>query len=217
MATMPILLILFDLDGTLIDSVGDIAAAANHGLLSLGVRPVDAAETRDLVGEGPARLIEKLLLARGLAVDAEPLVRKTVEYYSSHLTVHTAPFPGVVETLESLGAFRKAVVSNKPGVLTDGVLRELQLTRHFDAVLGSDALPERKPSPAPILHLMKRFAVAPEETVIVGDSPIDIEAGRAAGVRTVAVTYGYGKPGFEREAHLAIDRFNDLADILNRM
>jgi phosphoglycolate phosphatase len=211
---MPIRLILFDLDGTLIDSVGDIAAAANHALAPLGVRPVDRAETRDLVGEGPARLIEKLLLTRGLALDADPLVKKTVEYYSSHLAVHTVPYPGVVEALTSLGAYRKAVVSNKPGALTDGVLRELELSPYFDEVLGSDALPERKPSPTPILHLMEHFHSAPAETVIVGDSPIDVTAGRAAGIWTVAVTYGYGKSGFERDAHFVIDRIGDLAALL---
>jgi phosphoglycolate phosphatase len=211
---MAIRLILFDLDGTLIDSVADIAAAASHGLAPLGVGPVDAAETRSLVGEGPARLIEKLLVARGLTVDADPLVQRTVDYYSSHLVVHTMPFPGVVETLERLAGYRKAVVSNKPGALTDGILRELRLSRHFDAVLGSDALPERKPSPAPLLHLMERFDAAPVETVIVGDSPIDIEAGRAAGIRTVAVTYGYGRAGFERDAHFVIGTIGDLTALI---
>jgi phosphoglycolate phosphatase len=214
---MPIRLILFDLDGTLVDSIGDITAAANHTLALLGAEPADAGEARTMVGEGPARLIENLLLARGLTLEAEPLVRRTIEYYASHLTVHSRPYPGVAEVLAGLGAFRKAVVSNKPGALTDGVLKALRLNHHFNAVLGSDALPERKPSPVPIFHLMEQFKAAPQETVIVGDSPIDIAAGRAAGIWTVAVTYGYGKAGFEREAHLSIDRFNDLAGILNRM
>jgi phosphoglycolate phosphatase len=214
---MAIVLILFDLDGTLIDSVADIAAAASHGLAPLGIGPVDAAEARGMVGEGPARLIDKLLLARGLKVDADPLVRRTVDYYSTHLAVHTVPFPGVIDTLEKLRNYRKAVVSNKPGALTDGILRELQLSRHFDAVLGSDALPERKPSPAPILHLMERFHTSPVETVIVGDSHIDIEAGRAAGIGTVAVTYGYGRAGFERDAHFVIDTIVHLATLIGKI
>lgn len=207
-------LILFDLDGTLVDSIEDITAAANHALAPLGVQPAHAGETRAMVGEGPARLIEKLLVARGLTLDVEPLVRKTVEYYRSHLAVHTVPYPGVTKALASLRAYRKAVVSNKPGALTDGLLRELRIDHHFDAVLGSDALPDRKPSPAPILHLMERFGTSPKETVIVGDSPVDVTAGRAAGIWVVAVTYGYGKPGFERDAHFVIGRMAHLTAVL---
>jgi phosphoglycolate phosphatase len=211
---MPIQLILFDLDGTLVDSSMDITKAVNHAFKPHGIAPVDVGETVTMVGEGPSRLIEKLLLKRGLAHDVDPLVKRWLDYYASHLTIHTAPYPGVVETLKSLEAYRKAVVSNKPGVLTEGVLKALKLSHHFDLVLGSDALPERKPLPGPILHVLERFACAPEESIIVGDSAIDVAAGRAAGIRTIAVTYGYGKAGFEREAHFVINRMGDLMAVL---
>ncbi len=211
---MPIRLILFDLDGTLVDSIGDITAAANHALVPLGIDPVDVSEVRTMVGEGPARLMENALRAQGLDRDVDPLVKIMVDYYRSHLTVHSRPYPGVMEVLAGLGGYRRAVVSNKPEVLTHGVLRDLGLADHLDMALGSDALPERKPSPGPILHLMELFSAIPKETVIVGDSPIDVAAGRAAGIWTVAVTYGYGKAGFERDAHFVIHRMEDLAGVL---
>jgi phosphoglycolate phosphatase len=211
---MPIKLILFDLDGTLVDSSMDITKAVNHAFKLHGIAPVDVGETVTMVGEGPSRLIEKMLLKRGLSHDIEPLVKRWLDYYASHLAIHTVPYPGVVKTLRGLEAYRKAIVSNKPGALTEGVLKELKLSHHFDLVLGSDALPERKPLPGPILHVLERLACAPEESIIVGDSVIDIAAGKAAGIRTVAVTYGYGKAGFEREADFVIDRMGDLMGVL---
>ena len=194
---MAIRLIIFDLDGTLIDSVGDISAAVNYAIEPHGLTPVTLEETRASVGEGVPSLIEKILaLKKTTFLDTEALTKRVLEYYSAHLAVNTVPYPEVRETLEHLGACRKAVISNKLTVLAERILEALDLSKYFEVVAGSDSSPERKPSPVPVLRVLSRLGVPPQEALIVGDSVYDMAAGRAAGLRTVAVTYGYGTPGF---------------------
>ncbi len=213
---MPVKLLIFDLDGTLIDSARDITEALNHAM-GPGIEPVSVEQTKTMIGEGVMKLLTKLLEQRHVTTERPVLMKVFLDYYSSHLDVHTAPYPEVKETLQKLSVYKKAVVSNKLHRLILKTLESLGLAHYFDLVAGGDTSPERKPSPKAILPVLERFEVKPEETVLIGDSIYDIEAGRAAGVKTVAVTYGYGGNGFDRNADYRIDRMGKLVDVLREL
>jgi phosphoglycolate phosphatase len=213
---MAIKLIIFDLDGTLVDSRLDIMHAVNHAISPHGVEPVHLQEMPELVGEGAIRLMEKLLKKRKIDLDISMLVDRFESYYSAHPVSHTVPYPGVSETLRSLRDYRKAVVSNKFRSISLEVLEKLQLSQYFEEVAGVDTFPERKPSPLPILRILDTFGARPEETFIVGDSIYDIQAGRASGTNTVAVTYGYGSLGFSDNADFILTDFPQMIDVINR-
>lgn len=207
---------IFDLDGTLVDSRADIMHAVNYAISSHAIQPVSLEETTELVGEGAMRLMEKLLKKRGVRLDPAMLVDRFESYYGAHPVSHTVAYPGVPETLQALHQYRKAIVSNKVRSISLEVLERLDLSRYFEEVAGADTFPERKPSAVPVLRILEKLAVRPEETLIVGDSAYDIEAGRAAGTKTVATTYGYGAPGFSNNADFVITAFPQLIDVINR-
>lgn len=214
---MPIKLIIFDLDGTLIDSSRDITDAINYAIRPYGLSPLTTKDTIKLVGEGISRLIEKLLSNTPFPGNEE--VRKTVmdrflEYYSNHLLDNTRDYPGVRYTLERLGDYKKAVISNKREALSRRILEGLGLSNFFDSIIGSDSTPVKKPSPLPILKVLAELDVKPQEAIMVGDSNLDIEAGRAAGLRTVSVTYGYRPYEMIKDADFVIDRIGDLEEII---
>jgi phosphoglycolate phosphatase len=206
-------IIMFDLDGTLVDSSIDITNALNFATGPYGIDRMTVKETVSMVGEGLTRLIEKFLGEERAAIVPEVLER-FVGYYSGHLTDFTAPYPGVPETLERLGNYRKAVISNKREYLSRKLLEELDLVKYFDIVLGSDSVEEKKPSPKPLLKVLEFFSLQPAEGVIVGDSNFDIEAGRAAGMRTIAVTYGFRDISSLKGADFMIGHFTELAELL---
>ncbi|MCI0469938.1 MAG: HAD-IA family hydrolase [Nitrospirae bacterium] len=219
---MPIKIIIFDLDGTLVDSSIDITNAINYAIKSYGIKPLAVQETISLVGEGITRLIEKVIEknqgARGdslmLKGDKEILIQRFLEHYSSHIVDNTALYPHVSETLISLNDYRKAVISNKRESLSEEILDKLGILSHFDLVVGSDTTAEKKPSPLPIQYVLRRLDFKPEEAAIVGDSNLDIEAGKAAGIKTIAVTYGYRPAEMLGSADYAIDRMDKLIEIL---
>lgn len=206
---MKIKLIIFDLDGTLVNSSVDITNALNYAIGPFGLEKLTVAKTISLVGGGISSLIGKLLGQS--AADRENVVlNRFLDYYSGHLTDFTVPYPGVLETLEMLGDYRKAVISNKREDLSRRLLENLGLSGYFDFIWGSDSVPEKKPSPVPVLEMLKKVGCGPDEAVIVGDSDFDIEAGRAAGVRTVAVSYGFRKTGLLKDADFIIDSITEL-------
>ncbi len=207
-------LIIFDLDGTLIDSLGDITVALNWAFRPLGIKEYTPTEVSGMVGEGTLRLVEKALEKRNATGDKKGLMENLLTYYAVHPIDHTLPYPGVPETLEKLSRYRKAIVSNKAESITRKILDALGWAGHFDMVVGADTIVERKPAPGPILHVLLTLAMQQEEAVMVGDSDIDIEAARAASIRTVATTYGYGKRGYHEKADFHIDRFPQLIEIL---
>ena len=214
---MKIKLIIFDLDGTLVNSIADITNALNYAVGPYGFEQLTVERTTGMVGEGVTRLIEKLVGQK--AADLKDVVLKRfLEYYSEHLTDLTVPYPGVPETLEMLGSYRKAVISNKREDLSRRLLENLGLSGYFEVIWGSDSVPEKKPSPAPVIEMLKKISCGPDEAVMVGDSNYDIEAGRAAGVRTVAVSYGYRKVSLLKDADFIIDNMKELTfklDLLN--
>jgi phosphoglycolate phosphatase len=206
---MKIKLIIFDLDGTLVDSSVDITNALNYAIGPYGLEKLTVARTISLVGEGVTSLIGKLL-GESAADRKNFVLNRFLDYYSEHLADFTVPYPGVRETLEMLGVYRKAVISNKREDLSKRLLENLELSEYFDFIWGSDSVPEKKPSPVPVLEMLKKVGCGPEEAVMVGDSNFDVEAGRAAGVGTVAVSYGFRAAGLLKDADFIIDSMTEL-------
>jgi phosphoglycolate phosphatase len=212
---MPIELIIFDLDGTLIDSSTDITNAINYAIEPYGINPLTVKDTIALIGEGITKLIEKVVIRSGEKnIDMNTLIQRFLEHYSAHLIDNTTVYPKVRETLAKLDNYKKAVISNKREALSIEVLKRLGLLQYIDLIVGSDTTPEKKPSPVPIFYVLSRLGVGKEKTVIVGDSNYDIEAGKAAGIKTIAVTYGYRPIELLNDADKIINNIEELIDCL---
>jgi phosphoglycolate phosphatase len=213
---MPLKLIMFDLDGTLVDTVQDITDALNYALKPYGIKRLTVGDTMKLVGEGISRLIEKALPIEKRQFKDE-VTQRFIGYYSEHLTDKSREYPHVKETLKNLTGFKKAVISNKREDLSKRVIEELDLSEYFDLIIGSDTAGERKPSAVPILYVISKLGVSPEESIIVGDSNFDIEAGKKAGIKTIAVTYGYRLRKFLTGADYIIDDIRELVPLLREI
>jgi phosphoglycolate phosphatase len=211
---MPIKLLMFDLDGTLVDTSVDITNALNYALNSHGVRSLTVEDTKNLVGEGLTKLIEKVL-----GSDKEQLrddaMRKFLDYYSEHLADYSREYPYVRETLEIMTGYKKAVISNKRESLSARLLDLLGLLKYFDLVVGSDTTPEKKPSGVPVVYALQRLKVSAADALMIGDSNYDIEAAKKAGVKTIAVTYGYRGRQYLADADFVIDSFGNLPAVLD--
>ena len=213
---MPIQLVIFDLDGTLVDSLIDITNALNYALKPYPFAQLSVHDTVKMVGEGITRLIEKIVGERDTPMKAG-ITERFLTYYSQHILDYTKEYPGVRETLEKLNSYQKAVISNKKESLSKKILDGLGLLHYFHVIIGSDTTPEKKPSPVPVLKVLSELHVQPGETVIVGDSNYDVDAGKAAGITTVAVTYGYRPREAIAHADYLIERMNDLVPLLRRI
>jgi len=209
-------LIIFDLDGTLIDSIEDITSALNYAFGPHGASDLTAAEVTTMVGEGPLKLIQDVLTERNLVADAEVLVTSFLNFYTAHPVDKTALYPGTREMLETLKGRKMAIVTNKTEKLSREIIKKFGLENYFDMIVAVDTITERKPSPGPVIHVLATLNVSPEDAVIVGDSAIDIQTGKASFVRTVAVTHGYGKDGFQKEADFVIASLPELIGIVKR-
>ena len=212
--------VVFDLDGTLVDSVPDIQAALNWLLARLGRREVARDEVVAMVGDGVPRLVERGLLATGGLPDGGPTAAFTA-HYEANATALTRPFPGAVAALTALrdAGCTLAVCTNKPAGATAEILGALDLAPFFAAVAGGDTVPgARKPDPRHLMHVLDQLGVAPGDAVMVGDSHNDVNVAKAAGVVTVAVTFGYAHgPVGELGADVLIDHFDDLVAALGRL
>ena len=156
---MPVKLLIFDLDGTLVDTCGDITNALNYALNNYGMEGLTVESTKQLVGEGLTRLVEKVLGAEKDRL-RDDVMGRFLAYYSEHLTDYSVAYPYVRETLEALGGYRKAVISNKRESLSARLLDMLDLRKYFDLVVGSDTTPEKKPSPVPVIYVLKTLEVS---------------------------------------------------------
>ncbi len=186
-------LFVFDLDGTLVDSHRDIASAANALVEERGGAPLSEAAVVGMVGEGAALLVRRALAAAGLDPDGPGALDRFLEIYAGRLLDHTVLYPGTAVMLEQVAALAPlAVLTNKPQRHTDAILEGLGLRHHFGDVIGGDTALGRKPDPAGLLHLVAAAGVTPDETCMIGDSPIDLLAARAAGTRICLVRYGFG-------------------------
>ncbi len=207
--------VLFDLDGTLLDTAADIAAALNAALAEQRLGPLAPAEVRALIGRGVPTLIERALARCGAAGARADRARLQQRYDAHYERLHedngfaARPFPGVVQGLSALGALgvRLAVVTNKPQRLAVELLARLELTRWIQLVVGAKDGRERKPHPQPLLLACARLQVLPAQALMVGDSQVDVLAARAARIAVVCVPYGYNEGADPRT--LACDAFVD--------
>ncbi|MFQ5840298.1 MAG: HAD family hydrolase [Candidatus Methylomirabilales bacterium] len=182
-------LILFDLDGTLVDSLADLTAAVNHTLREYGRFPLDPCLVREYVGDGVRKLMERSLAGEDPA-SLDRAVAQFRTYYGSHLLDHTRLYPGVAEVLQHFTEKVKAVVTNKPQEFSLKILEGLGIAQHFAMVVGGDSGQEQKPHPQPAQHILTGLGVGAARTAMVGDSPVDIEMAKRAGLFACAVTYG---------------------------
>ncbi|MBN1572412.1 MAG: HAD-IA family hydrolase [Deltaproteobacteria bacterium] len=202
-------LFIFDLDGTLADSKDDLKATINHTLKSFGMKALTDAETRELVGNGITNVFKNMT---GKSEEEKyETIRTYIEYLESHLLDTTVPFPGVIETLAGIEK-RKAVVTNKLVRMAERVVTALGMADHIDLIVGSDSTPKMKPDPAPLYLTIESFNVAPEKTVMVGDTVDDVLSAKAAGVISCGVSYGFGRMEDLKDAgaDIIIDSFSDL-------
>lgn len=189
----PFPLVIFDLDGTLVDSLSDIAEALNLTLADLSLPQVDEATVRGWIGEGVRSLVGSALQAAQADVPLDEVMPGFMRHYGECLLHHPRLYPGAAPALEGLRArgVTLAICTNKPSRFVEPLLEHLGIAGHFAAVLGGDSLPERKPAAAPLLHLCSQFGHAPKEALMVGDSAVDAAAANAAGVPLALVRYGY--------------------------
>jgi len=194
-----------DLDGTLADTVPDLAAAANAMLRELGRPGIELARIRNFVGKGIPRLVERVLSANsGREAPAEVLERAHSIFERCYALAngrHASVYPGVKEGLEALQSMQLplACVTNKSMRFTAPLLDQLDLARYFGHVVAGDTLPQKKPDPAQLLHACRALGVAPREMLMIGDSVNDAQAARAAGCPVFCVTYGYNEGRDVRE------------------
>lgn len=197
-------LLVFDLDGTLVDSAADISASLNRTLARLGRERIPHEKVLASIGSGVRKLIE-----RTTTPPIEPVMEAFLEHYAEHLLDETVLFPGVAETLGRLRG-RKVVLSNKPEAMSRKIVEGLGIAKFFEAVYGGDSFPVRKPDP----ECWRRATAGASRPLMIGDSGTDVQTAKNAGARAIAVTYGYYKPGELDAADVRIDRFAQLLDLL---
>lgn len=204
-------LLIFDLDGTVIDSGRDLTNAANFVRGHYGLAPLSTAEILSFVGNGQRVLVERFLKEIEGGYDFEEAVGKMREYYNAHALENTTTYPGVMETLALLKelGYVMAVASNKPSAAARAVCEGLGLTPYMQIILGGGDTAELKPSAQPLLKAMQAANAAPENTWMIGDNYTDLEAARNAGVRSCFCAFGFGSP--KGEAFTAkIESFPEL-------
>jgi phosphoglycolate phosphatase len=212
--------ILFDLDGTLIDSAPDLAVAVNYMLKTLKREPFSENIIRYWVGNGAQILVKRALSGQSdINEDLDPVeFEKALEifltFYAQHLAITTVSYPNVPSTLQSLkeAGYRLAIVTNKPFDFVAPILEGLKLTEIFELHLGGDSLPQKKPDPAPLLYVCEKLGVTVEQCVMVGDSKNDVLAANAAKMQSIGVSYGYnyGEDIGSYNPNVVVDDFADI-------
>lgn len=213
-------LIVFDLDGTLVDSRRDIVDAANALLADFEAQPLPEPLVVAMVGEGARTLVSRVLAAAGVTADVDNALARFVELYDARLTNHTRPYAGVTDTLAVLGGrLAMAVLTNKPHRLSVRLLEQLDMRGHFIDVIGGDSALGRKPDPGGLTALMRAAEASPEETLMVGDSWVDVETARRAGAHVCFVTWGFGAVPSDglRGNEARVDAFSDLAGLVTQL
>jgi phosphoglycolate phosphatase len=216
--------VMIDLDGTLADTIPDLAVAANAMLGELGRPPLDVALIRTFVGKGIPNLVERALAGTLEGGVSSELLDKALPIYERCYAavngLHSTLYPGV---MSGLGALRKAgfplaCVTNKAGAFTLPLLDHLGLAEYFAQVVAGDTLPQKKPDPAPLLHACRNLGIAPGDMLLIGDSVNDAQAARAAGCPVFCVTYGYneGRDVRELDVDAIVTSLEEAAGLITR-
>jgi len=188
--------VLFDLDGTLVDSLDDLTDAVNHVRLEFALPALTPSTVCRMVGKGALNLVRQALPDRTQA-EIDRALRLFLDYNEQHIADKSRLYPGVVELLAELRrrGIRLAIISNKNEALSRLILKSLEIDGYFESVSGGDTFPEIKPSPLPLLRVIEQQGLLPQECIMVGDSINDIQAGNLAGIATVGCSWGYGGSG----------------------
>ena len=216
MSTQPIRLVLFDLDGTLADTAPDLAAIANRQREARGLAPLPLEELRPVASHGARGLIGRALGIAPPSEEYEALKTEFYAWYDEALCVHTQLFPGMPATLDELERrdIRWGIVTNKIRRFTDPLVQALGLAQRAACVVSGDTTPHAKPHPEPLRHAMRTAGVGSAAAVYVGDDRRDVEAGRAAGTRTVVASYGYLGQGADTRVWRADHTIDAPPDLL---
>ncbi len=215
-------MILIDVDGTLVDSVPDLAWCVDEMMKTIGRAPWGEERVRDWVGNGVERLVRRALSG---SLDGEPSDQEFerayplfLELYAENTSKRSCLYPGVREGLDYLKSqgYRLGCVTNKAAQFTLPLLRDLGVHDDFGIVVSGDTLPVKKPDPGPLLHAAKHFGVAPEDALMIGDSVSDVKAARVAGFQIVCMSYGYnhGEDIRNHDPDLVIDSMVELQQLL---
>lgn len=210
--------VVFDLDGTLIDTAPDLTASLNHVLTELGRPTVPEDSVRHMVGHGARMLLKRGLAASGPEPsddEVEGLMPAFLDFYGEHVADRSVPFPGMEAALDELAAegARFAICTNKPEALSVSLILALGLAHRFPVIVGADTLPVRKPDPRTLAHAVSMLGGDLDRTVYIGDSETDLKTARAAGVPVILVAWGYTPiPAAELGGDRLIERFSELPD-----
>jgi phosphoglycolate phosphatase len=197
MFPLAVKMVMVDLDGTLIDTLPDLASAANRMLADMGRSPWEMTHYRAWIGNGVPRFVKRALTGEMQAEPGPKLFEQALALFRRHygeaVSELSRPYPGAVEALERLKAqgFSLACITNKAEVFTLPLLKNLDLHKYFQLVLSGDSLPKQKPDPLPLRYACEHFGIDSSHGVLVGDSSNDVQAARAAGMPVICVTYGY--------------------------
>ncbi len=219
---LPIKAVVIDLDGTLLDTAPDLADAAIAMAADLGLPAITLEEVKTYIGNGVSRLVKRVL-TRDMHADPLPeLFARALPIYEKHyaegVSRKSRPFPGVVDGLQAMfeTGYRLACITNKAERFTVPLLKDTGLIDFFELILSGDSLPEKKPSPLPLLHACQVFGVEPDELLLIGDSLNDTQAARAAGCPVFCVPYGYnrGRPVAELDLDAVVPSLAEAAKLI---
>ncbi len=211
----PVRALIFDLDGTLIDSKRDLIHSVNAMLRELGRTRLADETISGYIGRGAPQLVAQALGNGASEEEQKQALKFFLGYYEEHKMDTTRAYPGVAETLEALAELPMAVLTNKPVRISVRILHEMGLEKYFRAIYGGNSFETKKPDPLGAMTILREFGASPRETLLVGDSEVDVQTARNAGTLAVAVNYGFGV--HDRAGHPAdiyLDRFTDLMEFL---
>ena len=207
--------LIFDLDGTLIDSKLDLIRSVNAMLREMGRERLHEDTISGYIGHGAPQLVAQALGNNATAAQRGQALKFFLAYYENHKMDSTRAYPGVPEALERLAAFPMAILTNKPVRISVRILEGLGLAKYFRAVYGGNSFETKKPDPLGARTILREFGAAPAEAILIGDSEVDVQTARNAGAFAAAVNYGFGT--HDRTAHPAdiyLDRLTDLVPLL---
>jgi phosphoglycolate phosphatase len=207
--------LIFDLDGTLIDSKLDLIRSVNAMLQEMGREQLHEDTISGYIGHGAPQLVAQALGNNSTQHERERAVKFFLAYYEDHKMDSTCAYSGVPEALEELAAFPMAILTNKPVRISVRILEELGLAKYFRAVYGGNSFETKKPDPFGAQTILREFGAAPAEAILIGDSEVDVQTARNAGMLAAAVNYGFGT--HDRATHPAdiyLDRLTDLLPLV---
>lgn len=208
-------MLVFDLDGTLVDSLSDLADSVNFVLARYTIGPLPMSSIRDFVGNGAPELLRRSFRLAGIEQHWQEALPEYLGYYQEHCLSKTRLYPGIREMLERLSnRVTSAVLTNKPSASTNYILESLQVREFFKMIAAADNSPARKPDPRGLQSIMNQLQIPPLHTLMVGDSEVDMETGRRAGAWTCAAAWGM-KSDEIRHADITASRPEELEHIIN--